>query len=272
MNRESKRDDGRQTQPTPNYDTVPSSRFALQILPSRTSIFSGAPMFKPHILIVEDEDAIAEALAYALSTDGMTAKHVRLIGHARRELADHRPALMILDVGLPDGSGFELCREVRSSSTLPIILLTARSEEIDRVVGLELGADDYVTKPFSPREVSLRVRSVLRRASADPVQLATTLFRVDEDAQRITFSGSLLVLTRREYLLLKMLLAKPGRVCSRERLLDAAWGSEAESGDRTVDTHIKTLRAKLKAIRPELDPIETHRGLGYSINTAGGAG
>ncbi len=226
----------------------------------------------PHILIVEDEDAIAAALAYALSTDGMTTTHVRLLADARRELAERRPALMILDVGLPDGSGFELCREVRSGSSLPIILLTARSEEIDRVVGLELGADDYVTKPFSPREVSLRVRSVLRRASADPMQLATTLFRVDEDLQRIAFSGTLLSLTRREFLLLKTLLVKPGRVCSRERFLDAAWGAEAESGDRTVDTHIKTLRAKLKAIRPEPDPIETHRGLGYSINTAGGTG
>ena len=186
-----------------------------------------------------------------------------------KRLPGHRPALMILDVGLPDGSGFELCREVRAASTLPIILLTARSEEIDRVVGLELGADDYVTKPFSPREVSLRVRSVLRRTSAAPVD--TALFRVDEDAQRITFDGSLLALTRREFLLLKTLLARPERVCSRERLLYTAWGAEAESGDRTVDTHIKTLRAKLKVIRPELDPIETHRGLGYSINISDSA-
>ena len=223
---------------------------------------------KPHILIVEDEDAIAQALAYALSTDGMTTTHVRLVADARRELAGGRPALIVLDVGLPDGSGFELCREVRLSSTLPIILLTARSEEIDRVVGLELGADDYVTKPFSPREVSLRVRSVLRRVSAEPEQVATALFHVDEDAQRITFSGSKLPLTRREFLLLKTLLAKPERVCTRERLLDAAWGAEAESGDRTVDTHIKTLRAKLKAIRLDFDPIETHRGLGYSVNTS----
>ncbi len=230
-----------------------------------------APTLNPHILIVEDEDAIAAALAYALSTDGMTTTHVRLIVDARRELADRRPALMILDVGLPDGSGFELCREVRASSTLPVILLTARSEEIDRVVGLELGADDYVSKPFSPREVSLRVRSVLRRMSVAPGQSAMTLFSVDEEGQRITFNGALLALTRREFLLLKTLLVRPGRVCSRESLLDAAWGAEAESGDRTVDTHIKTLRAKLKAIRADLDPIETHRGLGYSINILGGS-
>ena len=137
------------------------------------------------------------------------------------------------------------------------------------MVGLELGADDYVTKPFSPREVSLRVRSVLRRASTEPVVKA--LFNVDEDARRITFCGSILALTRREFLLLKTLLARPERVCTRERLLDAAWGTEAESGDRTVDTHIKTLRAKLKAIRADLDPIETHRGLGYSVNISGSA-
>ena len=227
-------------------------------------VISSTPSLKPHILIVEDEDAIAEALAYALTTDGMTTTQARTMTDARRSLAECRPALMILDVGLPDGSGFELCREVRGSSALPIILLTARSEEIDRVVGLELGADDYVTKPFSPREVSLRVRSVLRRATAAPVNV--TLFKVDDDAQRIAFGGSILSLTRREFLLLKTLLAKPDRVCTRERLLDAAWGAEAESGDRTVDTHIKTLRAKLKAIRTDLDPIETHRGLGYSIN------
>lgn len=226
---------------------------------------------QPHILIVEDEDAIAEALAYALATDGMTTTHVRLIADARCELARRPPALVILDVGLPDGSGFEFCRELRSArvppipaSALPIILLTARSEEIDRVVGLELGADDYVSKPFSPREVSLRVRSVLRRVSTMPG--SPLLFKVDDEAQRIVFAGTALTLTRREFLLLKTLLAKPERVCTRDRLLDAAWGAAADSGDRTVDTHIKTLRAKLKAIRADLDPIATHRGMGYSIN------
>ncbi len=241
------------------------------------AVLSTAHPTKPHILIVEDEDAIAEALAYALATDGMSTTHVRLLADARRELARQRPALMILDVGLPDGSGFDLCREVRSvrvssetGGALPIILLTARSEEIDRVVGFELGADDYVTKPFSPRELSLRVRSVLRRSAIQSMSqpAALTIFRVDEDAQRIAFCGVTLALTRREFLLLRTLLIKPQRVCSRERLLDAAWGSEVESSDRTVDTHIKTLRAKLKLIRADLDPIETHRGLGYSINTA----
>ena len=229
---------------------------------------------RPRILIVEDEDAIAETLAYVLRTDGFAPVHVRLLADARRELratAQAAPALVVLDVGLPDGTGFDLCREIRAMperGNIPIIMLTARSEEIDRVVGLELGADDYVVKPFSPREVSLRVRTVLRRASAPSAPIATgaPLFVLDATAQRITLGGETLNLTRREYLLLKTLLERPSRICSRDMLLNAAWGTDAESGDRTVDTHIKTLRAKLKAARPDLDPIETHRGLGYSVS------
>ena len=223
------------------------------------------------ILLVEDEDAIADTLAYALRTDGFATEHVRLLSEARASLRANPPALMVLDVGLPDGSGFDLCREVRQTLDIPIIMLTARSEEVDRVVGLELGADDYVVKPFSPRELSLRVRTVLRRLGATMAgtALAATAhapsFAVDVSAQRITLCGMPLKLTRREYLLLKTLLVKPQRICSRELLLDVAWGTEAESGDRTVDTHIKTLRAKLKAVRPDLELIETHRGLGYSI-------
>jgi two-component system catabolic regulation response regulator CreB len=219
------------------------------------------------ILLVEDEDAIADTLAYALRTDGFATEHVRLLSAARAALRANPPALMVLDVGLPDGSGFELCREVRQTMDIPIIMLTARSEEVDRVVGLELGADDYVVKPFSPREVSLRVRTVLRRLGATKAAASVQVksFAVDLSAQRIALCGVPLTLTRREYLLLKTLLAKPQRICSRELLLDAAWGTDAESGDRTVDTHIKTLRAKLKAVRPDLELIETHRGLGYSI-------
>lgn len=227
---------------------------------------------KPRILIVEDEDAIAETLAYALRTDGFAPVHVRMVADARIELRSigSAPALVILDVGLPDGTGFDLCREIRAMperSDVPIIMLTARSEEIDRVVGLELGADDYVVKPFSPREVSLRVRTVLRRALATAAtQPGAARFVVDTAGQRVLFGGEVLNLTRREYLLLRTLLERPGRICSRDMLLDAAWGTDAESGDRTVDTHVKTLRAKLKAVHPGLDPIETHRGLGYSIS------
>lgn len=241
----------------------------------RTTIISSTEETLPRhrILIVEDEDAIAETLAYALRTDGFAPVHVRLLADARRELratGDAAPALVVLDVGLPDGTGFDLCREIRAMperGDIPIIMLTARSEEIDRVVGLELGADDYVVKPFSPREVSLRVRTVLRRVSVTAAtRPAAPAFLLDATAQRITLGGEALNLTRREYLLLKTLLERPSRICSRDMLLNAAWGTDAESGDRTVDTHIKTLRAKLKAAQPDLDPIETHRGLGYSVS------
>jgi two-component system, OmpR family, catabolic regulation response regulator CreB len=230
---------------------------------------------KPLVLIVEDEDAIAQTLRYALTTDGFEAQHVRLIEDARSALRKAQSALVILDVGLPDGSGLDLCREIRTgafgNTTLPILMLTARSEEVDRIVGLELGADDYVAKPFSPREVCLRVKAILRRA-ANPVlqSRAIPLFVLDRDAQRIRFSGQTLALAKREFLLLKTLLERPGRICSRDMLLDTVWGMDAESGDRTVDTHIKTLRAKLKAIREDLDPVETHRGMGYSINVKHG--
>jgi two-component system, OmpR family, catabolic regulation response regulator CreB len=226
---------------------------------------------KPLILIVEDEDAIAQTLIYALTTDGFETRHVRLLAQARAALAREVASLVVLDVGLPDGSGFDLCRELRAGAhadaRVPILMLTARSEEVDRIVGLELGADDYVAKPFSPREVSLRVKTILRRvsSSATTTDASETLFHLDREAQRIRFSGQVLALAKREYLLLKTLLERPGRICSREMLLDTVWGMDAESGDRTVDTHIKTLRAKLKAVRDDLDPIETHRGMGYSI-------
>lgn len=226
----------------------------------------------PLVLIVEDEDAIAQTLTYALATDGFDTRHVRMLADARKGLNETAPALVILDVGLPDGSGLDLCREIRAgkfgSAALPILMLTARSEEVDRIVGLELGVDDYVAKPFSPREVTLRVKTILRRATSERSQSQTRadVFRMDRDAQRIYLSEQPLLLTRREYLLLKTLLERAGRICSREMLLDTVWGQDAESGDRTVDTHIKTLRAKLKALRSDLDPIETHRGMGYSID------
>ncbi len=224
---------------------------------------------KPLILIVEDEDAIAQTLTYALTTDGFETKHVRMLADARATVRAAQPSLIVLDVSLPDGSGFDLCRELRAgahaNTKIPILMLTARSEEVDRIVGLELGADDYVAKPFSPREVSLRVKTILRRSGSAGTKSAN-VFQLDTEAQRISFAGQPLALAKREYLLLKTLLERPSRICSREMLLDTVWGMDAESGDRTVDTHIKTLRAKLKAIRSDLDPIETHRGMGYSID------
>ena len=227
------------------------------------------------VLLLEDDPAIAGTVAFALQREGFVVEHVLLVGAARASVAA-LPALAILDVGLPDGSGLDLCREWRQSANdalrvLPILMLTARAEELDRVVGLELGADDYLTKPFSPRELVARVRALLRRAAlAPPAAPAaeTALFELDADGQRIRFAGQWLALTRLEFGLLRALLRSPGRIRSREALLDEVWGADGDATDRTVDTHVKTLRAKLRAVRPELEPIATHRGMGYSLAIA----
>ena len=229
----------------------------------------------PRILLLEDDPAIAGTVAFALQREGFAVDHVLLVGAAHASVAAAPPALAILDVGLPDGSGLDLCREWRQSGAdalraLPVLMLTARAEELDRVVGLELGADDYLTKPFSPRELVARVRALLRRAALPPAAAAATpsagLFELDADGQRIRFAGQWLALTRLEFGLLRALLRAPGRIRSREVLLDEVWGTDGEATDRTVDTHVKTLRAKLRAVRPELEPIATHRGMGYALD------
>ena len=228
------------------------------------------------ILLLEDDPAIAGTVAFALQREGFAVDHVLLVGAARAGAAAALPALAILDVGLPDGSGLDLCREWRQSGNdalraLPILMLTARAEELDRVVGLELGADDYLTKPFSPRELVARVRALLRRAALVPAAAPAAeaaLFELDADGQRIRFAGQWLALTRLEFGLLRALLRTPGRIRSREALLDEVWGADGDATDRTVDTHVKTLRAKLRGVRPELEPIATHRGMGYSLDLA----
>ena len=218
------------------------------------------------LLLLEDDPAIAEAVRFALAREGFDVQHCAWLHEARAQLQRELPELLILDVGLPDGSGLDLCRELRADARtrhLPVIMLSARSEEMDRVLGLELGADDYLGKPFSPRELVARVRALLRRAPAAPV--APAAFVLEAEGTRVRFHGQLLELTRRELGLLKTLMTAPTRIQSRETLLDAVWGQDAESLDRTVDTHIKTLRAKLRAVRPDEDLIRTHRGLGYSL-------
>lgn len=225
------------------------------------------------ILIVEDEAAIADSLAYALRTDGFVPVHVTLGAEALNVLHDGKSdvALAILDIGLPDMSGFELCRQIRQFSEVPVIFLTARNEEVDRIVGLEIGADDYVTKPFSPREVVARVRVVLRRLTPKAPhennhqpQTAPS-FDVRATEARILFRGRPLDLTRYEYLLLKTLAEHPHHVFSRAQLMDRVWTDAPDTLDRTVDAHIKSLRAKLRAVDDSCDPIRTHRGLGYSV-------
>ena len=216
------------------------------------------------ILLLEDDPAIADTVVYALQREGFVVDHRAWLAEARDRLKQPpAPELLILDIGLPDGHGLDLCRELRSGplSHLPVIVLSARSDEMDRVLGLELGADDYLAKPFSPRELVARVRALLRRARVAPP--ATTGFMVD--GSRVCLDGAPLHLTKLELGLLTHLLRAPRRIHSRDALLDAVWGSSAESTDRTVDTHIKTLRAKLREAAPARDPIKTHCGLGYSL-------
>lgn len=223
----------------------------------------------PTILLAEDEAAIAETVLYALRADGYEAEHVLLGGSVLPRLKRGGIDLVILDVGLPDRSGFDVCRDLREASAVPVIFLTARSDEIDRVLGLELGADDYMTKPFSPRELVARVRARLRRHEGGDAQRKGR-FEVDANAHRIRYAGQWLDLTRYEHALLAELLRRPGAILSRAQLLDRAWEDALESGERTVDTHVKTLRAKLRAVHADSDPIHTHRGVGYSLDVGQG--
>jgi two-component system catabolic regulation response regulator CreB len=233
----------------------------------------------PHILIVEDETTIADTLVFALNSENLTTHHVLLGSEALRYAAGHGVDLVIMDVGLPDMTGFETCKRLRQTSDVPVLFLTARSDEIDRIVGLEIGGDDYVTKPFSAREVAARVKAILKRTSLrsmpagepsrQPGDVTTSSadvsaeFHIDETRHLITFRGQSLGLTRLEYHLLNRLVASPGTVLSRDTLMDALGISRQAGYDRNIDSHIKSLRSKLRAIAPEADPIQTQRGFGY---------
>lgn len=220
------------------------------------------------ILIVEDESAIADTIKYALETESFACDWVTGGTEAEERVRQNSFDLLILDIGLPDINGFELLKRIRHFSDVPVIFLTARNDEIDRVVGLEIGADDYVTKPFSPRELVARIRVILRRVGNGNGQVATrNPFEIDESRAAIRFHGEQLTLTRAEFQLLQALLDQPGRVFSRTQLMERIWQQPHPSDERTIDTHIKSLRAKLRAVSPDVEPIVTHRGLGYSIET-----
>jgi len=224
------------------------------------------------ILVVEDEPAIADTISYALATDGFEPVW-RATGEAALEEARNGSiGLIVLDVGLPDVNGFELLKQLGALTDAPVVFLTARADEVDRVVGLELGADDYIPKPFSPRELAARVRTILRRASKAAAPAASSAappakgpFSVDDEPRSITYCGHPLERSRYEYRVLKLLINRPGRVFSRDEILQQAWDEPEASFDRTVDAHIKMIRAKLRTVRPDVDPIRTHRGEGYSL-------
>lgn len=222
------------------------------------------------ILLVEDEPAIAEAIVYALERAGYLVRHCQTGQAALNVAAQQAFDLFILDVGLPDQTGFNLCRELRQRHATPVLFLTARNDEFDRIVGLELGADDYLGKPFSPRELVLRVQVILRRHAGDSSNSQQSPANhnglVHNAVQAsICFRAQPLALTRAEYRLLATMLAQPERVFSREQLLDALGPSAEDSSDRSIDTLIKQLRAKLRAVDADSEPITTHRGLGYSL-------
>jgi two-component system catabolic regulation response regulator CreB len=226
----------------------------------------------PSVLVVEDEPSIRDSVVYALESEGFAVDWAGSGADALSRIKERGYALIVLDVGLPDQSGFDVCRELRRSSEVPVIFLTARASEVDRVVGLEIGADDYVTKPFSPRELSARVRANIRRAqislNEEPVtaaQIRGLPFRIDYERWVIHYHEAAMTLSRYEFRLLVALIEKPGRVYSRAQLMDIAWEEPDASMERTVDTHIKSVRAKLRSLRADIDPIVTHRGIGYSL-------
>lgn len=221
------------------------------------------------ILVFEDEQSIADALLYAFKTEGFQAVRASTAEEGLRWFAKEKFDLIVLDVGLPDASGFEVCKRIRKESQIPIFFLTARSEEVDKIVGLEIGADDYITKPFSPREVTARIKSLFRRLDSNQSEVETKkqqgAFAIDEAKFQISYKGKKLELTRYEFGLLRTLLKHPGRVYSRAQLMEAVWQEPDMSLERTVDTHVKLLRSKLKEVEPEKDLVVTHRGIGYSL-------
>jgi len=226
-------------------------------------------MAHEHILIVEDERKLADLLRDYLSEAGYTVSWLdrgdRVVSRVKRD----PPGLILLDIMLPGTDGTEVCREIRKFSKIPILMITARVEEVDRIIGLELGADDYICKPFSPREVVARVKAVLRRAYSEPetTRLAIGPISLDETTRRVSVDEEVLNLTPSEFGLLKIMMAHPGRVFSRSELLDKVQGYQFEGYDRTIDTHIKNIRKKITEKLPDREVIHTVYGIGYKFDS-----
>lgn len=226
------------------------------------------------ILLVDDEPAITESLAFALRRSGLRAVSAASLAQANAQLSEAQPALIILDLMLPDGDGLDWLRSLRTRSALPVIILSSHDDEIDHIVALELGADDYVDKPFSPREVVARVRAVLRRTLPTEEGAAEAGPQSDlhlDEARRLAWArGQSLNLSRLEFDLLSFLIQGQGRVFSREQLLDRVWGQDSNVTDRTVDVHVKTLRKKISQLGLPAETIETVRGVGYRLAESAG--
>ncbi|HUZ15841.1 MAG TPA: response regulator transcription factor [Gaiellaceae bacterium] len=216
------------------------------------------------LLLVEDDDAIGRLVKqYLEQQDGWRVVWLRSGEEAVTELRQHPVRLVVLDIGLPGIDGFEVCRRIRAGSKVPIIMLTARDEEPDRVAGLELGADDYVAKPFSPRELSARIKAILRRSEQrnENEVLSAREIVLRRESREVTVGGASIELTGKEFDLLACFLEHPGIVLSRERLLDLVWGMTYPGGTRTVDMHVAQLRRKLG----DAEGIRTVRGAGYKL-------
>lgn len=272
---------------TPKFSIQSQSSLKLHTkfirLKNRTSVHSKrfhniqrAMNNKKQILCVEDDAAILMPLRYALEREEWQVTWANTGTQAITFVQQQTFDFIILDVGLPDINGFDVCKKIRQFNHTPLLFLTARDDEIDRIVGLEIGADDYCTKPFSSREIVSRIKAIWRRmdiqsqlqAAQSTIEIQAIIAKtwqcIDESLQ-IHYQGSALQLTRYEYRLLKLLIDHPEQVFSRQQLMDHIWEHPEHSLERTVDTHIKSLRQKLKHISAEHDPITTHRGFGYSL-------
>jgi|TARA_B100001105_G_scaffold206404_1_gene170425 two-component system response regulator BaeR len=223
-------------------------------------------MMNKTVLIVEDEKKLANILIEYLQKDGFQTKHIATGSKVLPWVKEHNPDLILLDLMLPEMNGKQICQEIRTFSSLPIIMVTAMIEEIDRLIGLELGADDYICKPFSPKEVIARVKAVLRRSDPDYIKNSQSRgFQVNPDQYSITLAGQKLDLTPVEFRLLSMFIEYPNRVYNRDQVLNKVFDDGRIVLDRTVDTHIKNLRQKLKAVNPKSDYIRSIYGIGYSF-------
>ena len=221
---------------------------------------------KKTVLIVEDEKKLANILIEYLQKDGFQTKHIAIGSEVIPWVKGHNPDLILLDLMLPEMNGKQICQEIRNFSSLPIIMVTAMVEEIDRLIGLELGADDYICKPFSPKEVTARVKAVLRRSDPDYIKNSQSRgFEVNPDQYSITLAGQKLDLTPVEFRLLSMFIEYPNRVYNRDQILNNVFDDGRIVLDRTVDTHIKNLRQKLQTVNANSDYIRSIYGIGYSF-------
>ena len=234
---------------------------------------------KKQILCVEDDAAILMPLRYALEREEWQVTWANTGAQAIQLILEQEFDFIILDVGLPDINGFDVCKKIRQVKHTPLLFLTARDDEIDRIIGLEIGGDDYCPKPFSSREIVSRIKAIWRRMELhsvsrqssisepfeETIKPSSRVWQCIDEALQIYYLGQSLNLTRYEYRLLKLLIAHPEHVFSRQQLMDHIWEHPEHSLERTVDTHIKSVRQKLKRISPDIDPIITHRGFGYSL-------